>query len=36
LWKDGSDEAAIKAGKLIAKEIGKNTIDNSGEYEIEN
>ena len=36
LWKDGSDDAAIQAGKLIADEICNNTIDKSGEYEIEN
>lgn len=30
LAKDGSDEAAIEAGKLIAKEIMENTIDNTG------
>lgn len=29
-WKDGSDEAAIKAGKLIAKEIMENTDDRTG------
>jgi hypothetical protein len=36
LWRDRSEEAALKAGKLIAEEIINNTIDNSGEYEIEN
>lgn len=30
LWKDGSDEAAIEAGKLIAKQIMENTVDNTG------
>ena len=30
LYKDGSDEAAIKAGKLIAKQIIENTQDNTG------
>lgn len=29
-WKDGSDEAAIKAGKLLAKEIIENTEDRTG------
>jgi hypothetical protein len=31
LYKDGSDEAMIEAGKLIAIEIMENTQDNSGE-----
>lgn len=31
LYKDGSDEAAIEAGKLLAIEICENTQDNSGE-----
>lgn len=31
LFKDGSDEAMIEAGKLIAYEIMENTQDNSGE-----
>lgn len=35
LWEDGSEEAMIEAGKLIAEEIKNNTIDKSGEYEIE-
>lgn len=30
LWKDGSDEAAIKAGELLVKEILDNTQDNTG------
>ena len=30
LMKDGSDEAAIKAGKLLVHEIINNTIDNTG------
>lgn len=30
LMKDGSDEAAIKAGKLLTHEIINNTIDNTG------
>ena len=30
LYKDGSDEAAIQAGKLIAKQIIENTQDNTG------
>lgn len=30
LYKDGSDEAAIEAGKLIAKQIIENTQDNTG------
>lgn len=30
LMKDGSDEAAIKAGKLLTHEIIDNTIDNTG------
>lgn len=30
LYKDGSDEAAIEAGKLIAKQIMENTRDNTG------
>lgn len=31
LFKDGSDEAMIEAGKLVAVEIMENTQDNSGE-----
>lgn len=31
LYEDGSDEAAIEAGKLLAIEICENTQDNSGE-----
>lgn len=31
LFKDGSDEAMIEAGKLVAYEIVENTQDNSGE-----
>lgn len=31
LFKDGSDEAMIEAGKLVAYEIMENTQDNSGE-----
>lgn len=31
LYKDGSDEAMIEAGKLVAIEIMENTQDNSGE-----
>lgn len=30
LWKDGSDEAAIEAGKLLVSEILENTVDNTG------
>lgn len=30
LWKDGSEEAAIKAGELLVKEILDNTQDNTG------
>ena len=30
LERDGSDEAAIEAGKLVTEEIMKNTQDNSG------
>lgn len=30
LMKDGSDEAALKAGKLLATEIMENTVDNTG------
>lgn len=30
LWKEGTDEAAIKAGKLLVKEILENTEDNTG------
>ena len=30
LWKDGSDGAAIEAGKILAEEILHNTIDNTG------
>lgn len=36
LWKDGSEEAMIEAGKLIANEVLNNTKDNSEEYEIDN
>ncbi len=36
LYKDGSEEAMIEAGKLISEEIVNNTIDKSGEYEIKN
>lgn len=36
LWKDGSEEAMIEAGKMISEEIVNNTKDKSGEYEIEN
>lgn len=31
LWKDGSEESMIKAGKLIATEIMENTTDNTEE-----
>lgn len=34
LMKDGSDEAAIKAGKLLAHEIINNTVDNTGLMEV--
>lgn len=34
LMKDGSDEAAIKAGKLLTHEIINNTIDNTGLMEV--
>lgn len=34
LWRDGSEEAMIEAGKLITEEVIANTIDKSGEYEI--
>lgn len=30
LCKDGSDEAAIEAGKILVKEILENTVDNTG------
>lgn len=30
LMKDGSDDAAIEAGKLLVKEILENTVDNTG------
>lgn len=30
LWKDGSDKAAIEAGKLLVSEILENTVDNTG------
>ncbi len=30
LWRDGSDEAAIEAGKILVEEILENTIDNTG------
>lgn len=30
LWRDGSDEAAIEAGKLLVSEILENTVDNTG------
>lgn len=36
LWKEGTEKAAIEAGRMIADEIMNNTIDNSEEYEIEN
>lgn len=36
LWEDGSEEAMIEAGKLIAEEVVNNTTDKSGEYEIKN
>lgn len=31
LWKDGSEESMIKAGKLLSKEIIENTTDNTEE-----
>ena len=31
LFKDGSEDAMIEAGKLVAYEIMENTQDNSGE-----
>lgn len=34
LMKDGSDDAAIEAGKLLAHEIINNTIDNTGLMEV--
>lgn len=34
LMKDGSDEAAIEAGKLLAHEIINNTVDNTGLMEV--
>lgn len=34
LMKDGSDDAAIKAGKLLAHEIINNTVDNTGLMEV--
>lgn len=30
LWKEGTDEAAIEAGKILAKEICRNTTDKTG------
>lgn len=33
LWKDGSEEAMIEAGKLLAEEIITNTQDNTGQLE---
>lgn len=30
LWKEGTDEAAIKAGEILVKEILENTEDNTG------
>lgn len=30
LWRDGSNEAAIEAGKLLVSEILENTVDNTG------
>lgn len=38
LMKDGSDEAMIEAGKLVAQEIIENTVDNTGQIteEVEN
>ncbi len=30
LWREGTDEAAIKAGKILVKEILENTMDNTG------
>jgi len=29
LWKDGSDDAAIEAGRLLANEIMEDTTDNA-------
>lgn len=34
LMKDGSDDAAIEAGKLLAHEIINNTVDNTGLMEV--
>lgn len=34
LMKDGSDDAAIEAGKLLAHEIINNTVDNTGLIEV--
>lgn len=34
LMKDGSDDAAIEAGKLLAREIINNTVDNTGLMEV--
>lgn len=31
LWKEGTDDAAIEAGKVLAKELITNTEDNTGE-----
>lgn len=36
LWKEGTDEAAIKAGKILAEELITNTEDNTGELLDEN
>lgn len=32
LWKDGSDESILKAGKILAKELIENTQDNTGVF----
>ena len=32
--KDGSNDAAIEAGKLLAHEIINNTVDNTGLMEV--
>ena len=34
LMKDGSNDAAIEAGKLLAHEIINNTVDNTGLMEV--
>lgn len=34
LWEEGTEEAMIKAGKLISNEIVNNTVDKSKEYEL--